>query len=755
MLEASDEFRSLMAGGKILLKADLNLADGTLVPLEGGDLMAGGATFTTASSSASSFDVGAAIIGRFDFTLRNDDRRFDDYDFEGAKVVPKVGAMLSTGDVEWLQKGIYWVEPPDAYSEIITISALDNMSLFEKSYGEVPTSYPATLRQIVADICSTCGVPIATPTFKNDTYRVQTRLADSETPCIEVLGYAAQVAGCFADVDTDGRLRMRWYDSGAYEEAGRHAEISALKSLTVGVNEVGVSGLYVTAQGSAAETEGESYLYGLDGYVLKIANNKLIEKGRAREVAEMLGPEIAGMWFRPLNIRAISDPTIEAGDPIIVTDRRGRAYRSWATQVAWSTTGVGSIACGAERTSKLEKAKRRTAQEQAARDLATAISSVSPDHFYMYHGENSDALTISAEVMVARITFATVADTRVAINTTVNHTMNLDGDVIARIYVNGTLMKTVEAYEARGCAILDFMWSSEFVKDSTFDVTVTLEPKGVISQIRENDADNLTLWNRSRANSSVYWQELRDAETWGTVRAYKWETWASGSAKEGTWAAIMRTGEPDWRVVRPTDVKPTINVEARDAQVVLFGRGLAEIESWDGIVSIYDTMGLLSLTQEGLGLDYADRLEASAHTPAQASISETFGLSLTRHGLTIGYSEEIGFGEDSETVWADDLTYDPIVVTATKGTWYASSAATVDTCDFGEDRTVRSVASVAVAVSGAIAFRLSYDRGTTWGDAMSADELNAKESWPAPPFRVRMEMEAGSRVNGMTINYNR
>ena len=222
---------------------------------------------------------------------------------------------------------------------------------------------------------------------------------------------------------------------------------------------------------------------------------------------------------------------------------------------------------------------------------------IQPDHFYIYHGENKDALTVSNETSVIAMKFATVADTRVAVNFTIEHVMNLDGDVIARIYVNGTLMKELEAYEARGNALLDFMWSSDFVKDTYFDLLLTLEPVAVISQIRENDADNATLWNRSRANSRVYWQELEETEVWAGMNLRTWEVWASGGFEAGTWAALMQEDEYVWDVVEPSTVKPTIVIAPRRAQGILFGRGLAAVESWDGQVSIYETVPLFSCSR--------------------------------------------------------------------------------------------------------------------------------------------------------------
>ena len=41
---------------------------------------------------------------------------------------------------------------------------------------------------------------------------------------------------------------------------------------------------------------------------------------------------------------------------------------------------------------------------------------------------------------------------------------------------------------------------------------------------------------------------------------------------------------------------------------------------------------------------------------------------------------------------------------------------------FGDDLTVSGISSVAAAVTGSVAFELSFDRGVTWGESMTAEE---------------------------------
>ena len=82
--------------------------------------------------------------------------------------------------------------------------------------------------------------------------------------------------------------------------------------------------------------------------MLAIEGNPLVEYGHAQSVASVVGPRVIGMRFRPLSVSAIGDPAIEAGDPLLVIDRRQRTYRAYATGNTWKHGGFQSLACSAE-----------------------------------------------------------------------------------------------------------------------------------------------------------------------------------------------------------------------------------------------------------------------------------------------------------------------------------------------------------------------------------------------------------------------
>lgn len=389
MLSASTEFRNKVADNpaNVLVKATLRLADQTEVELTGDDFMDGGFSFSEAVSSDSTFDVGAAIIGKFSCTLNNWEGKFDSYDFTGATITPFVGVALDNGTIEWIRKGYYVVEQPDTYGNTVALSCLDRMSYLERPYSDVSTTYPATLRTIVQDICSACDVTLSTANFGNWDYAVATRPSEESLTCLKVLGFSAQVSGNWARMNNMGQLELGFYDlswssgetnldGGVFDSDdpyssgdsadggdftfsetteqdggtftyGTYADLQNVSQATVMTDDVVVTGVEVTADGEG----GETYLFGASGYVIAISGNPLILKGKAQAVAGMIGDRLVGIRFRPFNVTAPADPTVEAGDNAYVSDGRGNAYVSYVTRYEYRP-GTCTYACGAETPSR-------------------------------------------------------------------------------------------------------------------------------------------------------------------------------------------------------------------------------------------------------------------------------------------------------------------------------------------------------------------------------------------------------------------
>lgn len=318
-------------------KVKIKLKSGKEITLTQSELWEGGFSMDDATSGSGSFDIGQVITNRLKLSLNDSEEQYSVYDFLDAEVTAWRGGVLQDGTTELLQCGSFLVSEQSNPDSSVDLTCLDNMSKTEIPYSEVSTTYPATIQTIVQDICNHCNIVLATSQIDNGGYVVSERPNDEALTCRDVLHYAAQISGSFARCDELGRMEFRWYD----ENATKH-KITAIKSFTPENQDIIITGIQV------ADDEKQNSLYGEKGYVLEVSDNPLIEAGKAPTIAAHLGKKIIGMSFRPLDITCILDPSAEAGDPAEVTDRKGKTYTCWITNMTYTAGQDTKITCDAE-----------------------------------------------------------------------------------------------------------------------------------------------------------------------------------------------------------------------------------------------------------------------------------------------------------------------------------------------------------------------------------------------------------------------
>lgn len=401
MLSISSEYElSLNENSNQLIKAKITFADNTVRQLTGDDIVA--CDFDQQVSSDSSFDIGTAIIGQMTITLNNHDGRFDACDFTKAQFVVWVGKQLSKG-IEWIQRGVYTANQPDSYNGTIAISALDNMSKFEKPFRTFLASVGAlqganaSVRTLLTDMCRHCGVTWVDSGDKAFDTKFEYGYVDSNATCRQALAYACQALCVNASITNDGRLRTVWYDSapfeaesdldggefdaaktyatGASKDGGNFTDYSsgasadggtfftnkgvhrlyAFSNITVNTDDVVITGVRVTERSvtvGSKTTNGGTYTVGTEGYVLDASNNPLIIPGTGKSVADRIGAKVIGLRFRPFSGKHICVPSLEAGDCAYVIDRKQNVYKTYVTRVKYAVNGGMTVSCGAKSASR-------------------------------------------------------------------------------------------------------------------------------------------------------------------------------------------------------------------------------------------------------------------------------------------------------------------------------------------------------------------------------------------------------------------
>lgn len=369
MINASNAFKKkLEAGEPVRMVVDITFPDGTKKTINK-DIMNGDNGFSDCAES-SSFPVGATVCKTLTLSINNDQEQWKNYNFYGAKVhaylklqtsyaAPEsVSTLLdesynpildSTGDpiiatqaatkdiIETIDKGVYTVTTPEQYSDIINVTALDDMYKANKVYTS-GLKLPQSLINLVRDACKTVGIGMNLTMDHGDIIIIRS-VPDSMT-FRQLFGYAAMVESANARIDYSGNLQFVKWDF-------ERTNIPELKNYgnppTLSSDDIVITGIKVTNGQSSDDTDTDySGIYGEEGYVLEL-ENELIDTDQLQTVANIIGEQIVGARFRNLEGDLVYDPLVEFGDMMYTYDRLGNKYLTPLTDVSGNVGGLTTV----------------------------------------------------------------------------------------------------------------------------------------------------------------------------------------------------------------------------------------------------------------------------------------------------------------------------------------------------------------------------------------------------------------------------
>lgn len=368
MINISNAFREkLEAGEPVRMAVDITFPDGTKKTINK-DIMNGDNGFSDCAES-SSFPVGATVCKTLALSINNDQEQWKNYNFYGAKIhaylklqtsyaAPEsVSTLLdesynpildSTGDpiiatqaatkdiIETIDKGVYTVTTPEQYSDIINITALDDMYKANKVYTS-GLKLPQSLINLVRDACKTVGIGMNLTMDHGDI--IIRSIPDSMT-FRQLFGYAAMVESANARIDYSGNLQFVKWDF-------ERTNIPKLKNYgnppTLSSDDIVITGIKVTNGQSNDDTDAKySAMYGEEGYVLEL-ENELIDTDQLQTVANIIGEQIVGARFRNLEGDLVYNPLVEFGDMVYTYDRLGNKYLTPLTDVSGNVGGLTTV----------------------------------------------------------------------------------------------------------------------------------------------------------------------------------------------------------------------------------------------------------------------------------------------------------------------------------------------------------------------------------------------------------------------------
>lgn len=469
MINVSNAFKEkLEAGEPVRMVVDITFPDGTKKTINE-DIMNGDNGFSDCADS-SSFPIGATVCKTLTLSINNDQEQWKNYNFYGAKIhaylklqtsyaaAESVSALLdesynpildSTGDtiiatqaatkdiIETIDKGVYTVTTPEQYSDIINVTALDDMYKANKAYTS-GLKLPQSLINLVRDACKTVGIGMNLTMEHGDI--IIRSIPDSMT-FRQLFGYAAMVESANARIDYSGNLQFVKWDFGKMESdnaatvdtdgfihfgdanpsidadgfvslpgwtinaegfmaltSGPGSDVQRLMAYAnppaISSDDIVITGIKVTNGQSNDDTDTDySGMYGEEGYVLEL-ENELIDTDQLQTIANIIGEQIVGVRFRNLEGDLVYNPLVEFGDMVYTYDRLGNKYVTPLTDVSGNVGGLTTVKTQADdpirgssdfygnSTKAIVAArqmvkKEKTAREEAIQRLAETLNSSS------------------------------------------------------------------------------------------------------------------------------------------------------------------------------------------------------------------------------------------------------------------------------------------------------------------------------------------------------------------------------------------
>ena len=149
--------------------------------------------------------------------LDNDEFCFGSTPAKSVELKMHKNALPETYNRFYIESGIAGEIVPIGYFNIdeiskdddytVSLTLIDDMSLFEFNYDGSSLNYPVTLLTVLQDICSKAGVELGSTSFLNSNKQVA--VYDSTVTARTYLGYIAEQAGGFAIIGRDGKLYIR------------------------------------------------------------------------------------------------------------------------------------------------------------------------------------------------------------------------------------------------------------------------------------------------------------------------------------------------------------------------------------------------------------------------------------------------------------------------------------------------------------------------------------------------------------------
>ena len=237
--------------------------------------------------------------------------------------------------------GVFYAEKPTRTKRnSYKVTAYDTMSKLDADFSgwlhANQAQFPKTIWQLVQLACQRAGVALASSSLPiNGSYSVQAFYADDLT-CRQIISWAAEAAGCYAHMNTDGKLQFLTYSDkrstakitpdGASSSTAYYADslsyedytVKAIEKVQIRQSDSDVGVIYPDST-TATNT------YAVQGNLLLTTGTE----ANLKSVVQNLYNVLKSVTYTPCKVAVPSSSGLACGQIVHVKDARGREFDTY------------------------------------------------------------------------------------------------------------------------------------------------------------------------------------------------------------------------------------------------------------------------------------------------------------------------------------------------------------------------------------------------------------------------------------------
>ena len=299
-------------------------------------------------SAMKSLTLHTAVNAGQEFTIGS---AFSDYIEAEIWADPGGSLQITAGDALTLYRqddagnrakvGVFYAEKPTRTKRnSYKVTAYDTMSKLDADFSgwlrANQAQFPKTIWQLVQLACQRAGVALASSSLPiNGSYSVQAFYADDLT-CRQIISWAAEAAGCYAHMNTDGKLQFLTYTDkrstakitpdGASNSTAYYADslsyedytVKAIEKVQIRQSDSDVGVIYPDST-TATNT------YAVQGNLLLTTGTE----ANLKSVVQNLYNVLKNVTYTPCKVAVPSSSGLACGQIVHVKDARGREFDTY------------------------------------------------------------------------------------------------------------------------------------------------------------------------------------------------------------------------------------------------------------------------------------------------------------------------------------------------------------------------------------------------------------------------------------------